>query len=126
MAKQKVDYGYQAFRILQVAFVLAPIIAGFDKYFNLLVTWKKYLSPLALQVLGMQANAFLMLVGIVEIIVGIGVIFKPKFFSYVVSVWLLLIFLNLLLKGMYYDVALRDLGLCLSAFALAKLSKKYA
>ena len=129
MAKAKAqsrDYGYQAFRILKFAFVLAPIVAGLDKFFNLLTNWSIYLSPLALSVINYHAHGFMMLVGLIEIIAGIGVYFKPKVFSYIVCLWLALIILNLLAKGMYYDIALRDLGLLLGALALGKLSQKYA
>lgn len=120
------DKGYQAFRILQVAFVIVPLIAGLDKFFGLLTTWENYLSPYALQFLSGNAHGFMMLVGVIEIIAGLGVIFKPKFFAYIVSVWLLAIVLNLLLSGHYFDIALRDIGLMLAAFALGKLSQKYA
>jgi hypothetical protein len=120
------EYGYQAFRILQVAFVLAPIIAGLDKFFNLLTNWAMYLAPIAVSLLGIDVHSIMMLVGIIEIIAGLGVLFKPKFFSYIVFLWLLLIIINLILKGMYYDIALRDFGLMLSALAFSKLSQKYS
>jgi hypothetical protein len=64
-------------------------------------------------------------VGVIEIIAGLGVLLKPKFFAYVVSAWLLLIVANLLMIPGYYDVALRDFGLALGAFALARLSQKF-
>jgi hypothetical protein len=37
---------YQAYQILQLAFVVAPMIAGVDKFFHVLVNWDQYLSPL--------------------------------------------------------------------------------
>lgn len=120
------DYGHQAFRLLQVAFVIVPIVAGLDKFFDLLTRWSMYLSPMIPSALGIRANSFMMIVGFVEIIAGIGVIFKPKLFSYIVFLWLLLIILNLLSKGMFYDIALRDFGLMLGALAFARLSHRYA
>ena len=126
MYKIPKDPGFQAFRILQVAFVAAPILAGLDKFFNLLTVWSNYLSPLALSVIHYHAEGFMMFVGVVEIIAGIGVIFKPRIFAYIVSLWLLLIIVNLLFTGQFYDIALRDLGLLLGALALGSLSKKYA
>lgn len=120
------DRAYQAYRLLQIAFVVAPILAGLDKFFNFLVNWSGYLSPLALQMLNGHAQGFMMFVGIVEIIVGIGMIFKPTIFSYIVAIWLALIVINLLLNGKFYDIALRDVGLFLGALALARLSKQYA
>jgi hypothetical protein len=64
-------------------------------------------------------------VGVIEIIAGLGVFFKPRVFAYVVSAWLLLIVVNLLMIPGYYDVALRDFGLALGALALARLSVKF-
>ncbi len=120
------NYGRQAFVLLKTAFILAPIIAGLDKFFNLLTNWAMYLSPFVLKIIQFRAHGFMMLVGIIEIIAGIGVIFKPKLFSQIIALWLALIILNLLIKGMFLDIALRDFGLFLSALALTKLSHKYA
>jgi hypothetical protein len=126
MSKTMRDSGFQAFRILQVAFAVAPIVAGLDKFFNLLVDWSTYLSPLTLRVINYHAEGFMMCVGVIEIIAGIGVIFKPRIFAYIVALWLVGIIINLLLTGNYFDIALRDLGLALGALALGKLSVKYA
>lgn len=119
------DPGYQAFRILQITFVIAPIVAGLDKFFYFLTNWSIYISPLAMQMVQGHDRGFMMFVGIVEIIAGLGVLLKPKIFSYIVALWLLCIILNLLLLGAYFDIALRDLGLMLSALALGRLSSKW-
>ena len=125
MSKFSGDRAFQAFRILQVAFVVAPILAGFDKFLYLLADWSAYLSPMAMRVLDGHDRAFFAVVGVVEIIAGLGVLFRPRIFAYVVSVWLLLIVVNLLMTGHYFDIVLRDIGLMLSAFALGKLAQKY-
>ena len=114
----------QAFQILRFGFTVAPILAGLDKFLHLLVDWDKYLAPTANDVLGGRGHEFMMLVGVIEIIAGIGVFIKPRIFAYIVAVWLLLIIVNLLMIPGYYDVALRDLGLALGALALARLSPK--
>ena len=119
------DYGYQAYRILQLAFVVIPIVAGLDKFFYFLADWPKYLAPQATQTLQGHERTFMALVGIIEIIAGIGVLLKPRIFSYIVALWLLLIIVNLILTGQYYDIAARDLGLMLGALALGRLSHKY-
>ncbi len=126
MSKFSKDRAHQAYRVLQVVFVLLPIIAGLDKFFYYLTNWADYLSPMAWQMIDGHDRAFFMIVGVVEIIAGLGVLFRPRIFAYVVAVWLLLIVVNLLmLGGVYYDVALRDIGLLFSAFALGKLAQKY-
>ena len=99
---------------------------GVDKFLYLLVDWDKYIAPTASSILGGHNHAFMMVVGVVEIIAGLGVFFKPKIFAYVVAIWLFLIIVNLLMIPGYYDVALRDLGLAMGALALGRLSQEYA
>jgi hypothetical protein len=38
---------YQAYVVFKIAFVVAPLIAGLDKFFNNLTDWTKYLARLA-------------------------------------------------------------------------------
>jgi hypothetical protein len=114
---------YQAYQILRFAFTVAPIIAGLDKFFNFLTIWPQYLSP-TFDVFG-NPHTTMMVVGVIEIIAGFGVWFKPKIFAYIVALWLLGIIVNLLSIPNFYDIALRDLGLALGALALARLSCKY-
>ena len=116
---------YEAYQILRVGFTVAPIIAGLDKFFNLLVNWEQYLPPFVNNMVGGYGQELMLVVGVIEIIAGLGVFFKPKVFAYVVSAWLLLIVVNLLMIPGYYDVALRDFGLALGALALARLSSKF-
>ena len=125
MFKFSEDRGYQAFRILQVTFVIAPILAGLDKFFNLLTNWSQYISPMALRIINYHDRGFMMIAGVIEIIAGIGVIFKPQIFAYIVSIWLFGIIINLLMTGQFFDIALRDFGLLLAAISLGRLSKKY-
>lgn len=115
--------GYEAFQILRFTFTIAPILAGLDKFFYFLTDWTQYLSPTFDVFQNPQTT--MLVVGVVEIIAGIGVWFKPRIFSYVVALWLLAIIVNLLLLQNFYDIALRDFGLMLSALALGCLSKKY-
>jgi hypothetical protein len=113
---------YQAYQILHLAFTVAPIVAGLDKFFNLLVNWEQYLPPFVNNLTGGHGHELMLAVGVIEIVAGLGVWFKPKVFAYVVSAWLLLIVINLLMIPGYFDVALRDFGLSLGALALARLS----
>ena len=120
------DVGYQAFRILQVAFVLAPIIAGLDKFFGWLVNWDQYLAPSVASMLPVAPHTFMLAVGVVEIVAGLIVAAKPYFGGYLVTLWLWGIIVNLLMARGFYDVALRDFGLSLGATALARLSRRYS
>ena len=116
---------YEAYQILHVGFVVAPIVAGLDKFFNLLVNWEQYLPSFANKMVGGHGHELMLVAGVIEIIAGLGVLFKPKFFAYVVSGWLLMIVVNLLLIPGFYDIALRDFGLALAALALARLSHQF-
>ena len=117
---------YQAFRILQVGFIAAPILAGLDKFFHLLVNWDQYLPSVVTRVSPIGAHNLMLVVGVIEIVAGIGVALKPRIFAYVVAAWLALIIANLLLIPGYFDVALRDFGLFLAALALARLSQQFS
>jgi uncharacterized membrane protein YphA (DoxX/SURF4 family) len=109
---------------LRIAFFVGPFLAGLDKFFDKLVDWDKYLSPIAKGILGGYSHTFMMVIGVVEMIVGLMVITKAtRWGAYIASVWLLLIAINLVTTGQYFDIALRDIGLCLSAFGLAKLTE---
>jgi hypothetical protein len=116
---------YQAYQILHVAFVVAPVIAGADKFFHFLVNWDQYLSPLVTRILPVSGHTFTLGVGLIEIVAGLLVAFMPAVGGLVVGAWLCGIILNLLSIPGYYDVALRDLGLALGAFALARLATEF-
>ena len=116
------DHSYQAFQILRLGFTVAPIVMGLDKFFGLLVNWDQYLPPLVNNMLGGYGHQFMYVVGVIEVVAGIGVFLKPKIFAYVVAAWLGLIIVNLLMIPGYFDVALRDFGLLLGALALGRLS----
>src|ERR1041384_7860008 len=117
---------YQAFQILRTGFTVAPIVAGLDKFFHLLVNWDQYLPAFVNNLTGGHGHELMLAVGVIEIVAGLGVALKPRLFAYVVTAWLLLIIVNLLMIPGYFDVALRDLGLALAALALARLSQEYA
>src|SRR5438046_3008489 len=116
---------YQAYQILHFGFFLAPLIAGLDKFFDKLAPWDMYLAPFVSRLVHGHNHTFMVVVGVIEIIAAIGVLLKPKFFAYIVSVWLLGIIVNLLLCHQFYDIALRDLGLSLGALALGRLAAEF-
>ena len=123
--EEAVSRSYQAYRILQFGFVVAPIVAGVDKFLHLLVDWDKYLPAVVNTAVGGHGHQLMMAGGVVEIVAGIGVALKPRIFAYVVALWLAAIILNLLAIPGYFDVALRDVGLMLGALALGRLSHDF-
>ena len=119
------DKARQAFRLLYVGFVVAPILAGLDKFFDVLVDWDKYLAPVVTDVLPVSGHTVMLAVGVVEIAAGVLVALRPRIGGYVVAVWLWAIIINLLVAGDHFDIALRDFGLSLGALALAKLAEAF-
>lgn len=114
---------------LRLGLGLGPIVAGIDKFFNKIVNWEMYLSPLATKIVPVSPTTFMHLVGLVEVIAGCIVLSRwTKLGSYVVMLWLLGISVNLLTTGMFYDLAVRDLELAIAAFALSQLTavREYA
>jgi hypothetical protein len=117
---------YQAFQILRGAFTVAPIVAGLDKFTHFLVDWDRYLPASVNNLVGGHGHELMLVVGVIEIVAGVGVFLRPRIFSYVVAAWLLGIIVNLLLIPGYFDVALRDFGLLLAALALGRLSADFS
>ncbi|TXN36310.1 hypothetical protein FVB32_15230 [Flagellimonas hymeniacidonis] len=108
--------------ILKYTYGLVPIIAGFDKFANVLTDWGQYLSPGLSEIIPMEAGTFMIIVGVIEIIAGILVFLKPKIGALVVMGWLTVIAVVLISSGHFIDVAVRDLVMAVGAFSLAKLS----
>jgi len=119
------DAGYQAYTLLRIAFTVAPIAFGIDKFFNGMVDWEKYLAPWINRLMPGTGHSFMLFVGIVEITAGLVVALKPRYGAFLVAAWLAGIVLNLLTYSGYYDIALRDFGLMLGALTLWRLSTVY-
>ena len=120
------DPAAQAFLLLRVAFTVAPILFGLDKFANVLTDdWTKYLASEFNSLLPGSAAFGMHLVGIVEIVAGLIVAIRPREGALIVAAWLAGIILNLLLVGGYGDIALRDFGLLLGALSLSRLAQAY-
>lgn len=113
----------QTFNLLKYTFVVVPIVAGADKFTNLLTNWPQYINPTIAGMLPLTPAAFMMIVGVIEIVAGIVVLKKPIIGGQIVAAWLTLIALTLLMGFNYVDVAVRDLVMAISAFSMAQLAK---
>ncbi|HMU76353.1 MAG TPA: hypothetical protein PLE03_09880 [Bacteroidia bacterium] len=113
----------QTFNLLKYTFVVVPIVAGADKFTNLLTNWPQYINPTIAGMLPLSPAVFMMIVGVIEITAGIIVLKKPAIGGQIVAAWLTLIALTLLLGFNYIDVAVRDLVMAISAFSMAQLAK---
>lgn len=123
----KAESGGEAvvFQTLKLVFGLVPIVAGLDKFTDLLVRWEKYLAPAIAGVLPLSPPAFMHVVGVIEIAAGAGLLLTPwtRHFAWIVSLWLFGIALNLVLGG-FYDIAVRDIVMAIAALCLARLTPR--
>jgi hypothetical protein len=119
------DPRYQAFALMWLAFTVAPIAFGLDKFFNVMVDWPVYLAPWINDIAPGSGQDFMYFVGATEIAAGVLVALKPRYGAYIVAAWLAGIIVNLLTHSGYYDIALRDFGLMLGALTLARLAAVY-
>ena len=105
---------------LRIGLGSTAFLAGLDKFTNLLTHWEKYLAPQVREQLPVSEKTFMYSVGVIEMLVGLGVLTnQTKLASYAASAWLLGIAGNLVLNG-DYDIAVRDVNMALAAFALAR------
>jgi hypothetical protein len=110
------------FNLLKITYGIVPIVAGIDKFTNLLTHWENYIHPGIAGMMPFSAATFLMIVGVIEIVAGIIVLAKPAIGGYIVAAWLTLIALTLLAGGNYLDVAVRDLVIAIGAFSMTRLA----
>ena len=110
--------------LLKYTYGLVPIIAGLDKFTNLLTEWSQYLTPGMENLIPMEPASFMMIVGVIEIVAGVLVLVIPRIGAAVVASWLLTIALTLLLSWQYVDIAVRDLVMAIGAFSLSRLTSE--
>lgn len=113
-----------AYQLLRLGFIVAPILFGLDKFFNLMTDWTAFLPGFVTD--AVSGTAVMAVVGVVEIAAGIGVWLRPRIFAWVVAGWLAVIIVTLGIAGGFWDIALRDFGLLLGAVALGQLARDHA
>lgn len=107
---------------LRLCYGLVPLVAGADKYFNLLTDWSRYLPAAVAGQLPISAANFMLIVGGIEIVAGLAVLTVfTRLGAYVVMAWLALIAVNLILAG-FYDIAVRDLVMAVGAYTLGQVA----
>jgi len=114
------------FNLLRLSFGIVPIVAGLDKFTNILTQWDNYLHPGLVELLPFSPQSFMMIVGVIEILAGILVLARPAVGGLIVSAWVALIAITLIASGNYLDVAVRDLVMGVGAFSMARIAKAIA
>lgn len=110
-----------SYTLLKFTYGLVPIVAGLDKFTNLLTQWDAYLPSSIVSTLPFSPFIAMAIIGIIEIAAGAIVLFKPQIGAYIVAAWLIVIALGLL-SGGKFDIAVRDIVMAIGAYVLAKLS----
>jgi hypothetical protein len=64
------DPRYQAFALMRLAFTVAPIAFGIDKFANVMVHWPDYLAPWINDIAPGTGLQFMYFVGVTEILAG--------------------------------------------------------
>jgi uncharacterized membrane protein YphA (DoxX/SURF4 family) len=109
---------------LRIGLGLAAFLAGLDKFFNILTDWSLYVSPFTERLLPISVGAFLGVVGVIEMLVGLAVLTVwTRLGAYVAAVWLLALSVNLLFTGQFLDIAVRDVAMAIAAYTLARLTE---
>ncbi len=109
---------------LRIGVGLAAFLAGLDKFLNILTDWAMYLSPFSQHLLPVSGTTFMHLVGVIEMIVGLAILTRwTRIGAYIASAWLLLIAVNLLTSGGFFDLAVRDVEIAIAAYVLARMTE---
>jgi hypothetical protein len=125
-AALRIDPAAQAFLMLRIAFTVAPILFGLDKFAEFMINdWPKYLAGEFNDIIPGSAQDAMYIVGGVEILAGLVVLVSPRLGGLLVAAWLGGIIVSLLLVGGYADIALRDFGLLLGALTLFRLASAF-
>src|SRR3954463_3530673 len=119
------DPRYQAYLTMRIGYTVLPLAMGIDKFFDAMTSWPKYLADWIDNIVPGTAQSFMYGVGVIEIAAALLMLARPRYGAYLGGLWLAGIIVNLLSYGEWYDIAVRDFGLMLGAFALARLARVY-
>jgi uncharacterized membrane protein YphA (DoxX/SURF4 family) len=109
---------------LRIGLGLAAFLAGLDKFFNILTDWGLYLSPMVRELIPVSGDAFMRVVGVIEMAVGALILAGfARIGGYIVMLWLVGIAISLLTTGRFFDIAVRDVVMALASFTLARLTE---
>lgn len=107
---------------LRLTYGLLPVAAGLDKFTNVLTNWQAYLPPSVAQASPVGPATFMHVVGIIEVVAGLAILFGlVRLGGFVVSAWLVLIAGAVASAG-FLDIAARDVAMAVGAYALARVA----
>ena len=110
-------------RLLQFGLFVVLLLPSLDevqyvfsnKWF--ITDWNDYLSPIVFRTLGLDRDIIMLAVGVVQLLVAMLIIVRPRVGGFAACIGLWLIIANLLLHSAY-DIVIRDFGLSMAALAV--------
>lgn len=119
IAKEKLSH---TITLLRLTYGLLFIVAGIDKFFDIITRWGQYVNPKLLSYLSTDLKSFIAGVGIWEILLGFLILICcTRLGAYLAVLWLIAIAVNLVTMGHFYDIAVRDVVMAIGALVLARL-----
>lgn len=108
---------------LKLTYGLVFVLAGLDKFFNLVAHWVVYVNPYVFQIMPIDQTYIMWFAGVIEILLGIWVLTAwTRMGALWMAGWLTLIALNFIFNWTHFDIAIRDLVMAAGALALANLT----
>lgn len=111
-----------AYNLLKWTYGLFFIVAGLDKFFNMVTMWQQYVGPFVIKVAPMELNQLMMGIGAFEVVLGALMLAKPKLGGILAAIWFAVVAANLINMGVFYDIAARDIVLAVGAFVLSLMT----
>lgn len=109
---------------LRLALGAGMVLAGVDKFFDVLANWSMYLAPLAERILPVSGETFLRAAGVLEVAIGLAILTRwTRAGAYALAAWMLATSANLAAARSFWDLVVRDLQLAVAALALARLTE---
>ena len=117
--------------ILQAGLFLVLLFPSLDEiqYFFtdtwFITDWNDYLAPIVSAVIGLDKGTMMLIVGVVQMVVVVLIVVRPRLGGFAASAGFCLIIVNLLLHSAY-DIAIRDFGLVTAGVALAVTATEFS
>ena len=113
---------FMSWQMLKFAYGILFIVAGADKFLNLVTYWPQYLSTPTLNVFPFSPMTLSQIIGAFEIALGAALLSKwTRIAAYVATGWLLLIAFNLCALRLF-DIAVRDTMMAIASLVLGYMS----
>ena len=108
---------------LRVALGLGALLAGLDKFFDIVTDWGAYLSPWAERLSPVGPESSMRVMGAIEIALGLLILAGfARVGGDLLAAWLLVFALSVVTTGRFFDVAVGGIAAALAAFTLARLT----